>query len=51
MNDVEGDSPERKEFLEVIQDIERFAGKADRTLDKLIHSDANWLMSTFMKMM
>lgn len=50
LNDVEGDSPERKEFLEVIQDIERFAGKADRTLDKLIHSDANWLMSTFMKM-
>ena len=51
LNVVEGDSAERNEFLEVIQDIELFAQKADRTLDKLVNSDANWLVSTFMKMM
>ncbi|MGH1337136.1 MAG: GbsR/MarR family transcriptional regulator [Aureispira sp.] len=48
---VEGDSEEKEAFLNVIQDIQLFATKADRTLDKLIESDANWLMKTFMKMM
>ncbi len=47
---VEGTSPERENFLAVIEDIQLFAGKADRTLDKLVESDANWLMKTVMKM-
>lgn len=48
---IEGESQEKEEFLAVINDIELFANKADRTLDKLVNSDANWLVSTFMKMM
>lgn len=47
---VEGSSEEKEAFLEVIKDIQLFATKADKTLDKMIESDANWLMKTFMKM-
>ncbi|BDS14683.1 GbsR/MarR family transcriptional regulator [Aureispira anguillae] len=48
---IEGESEDKEAFLDVIKDIQLFASKADRTLDKLVHSDANWLMKTFMKMM
>ena len=47
---IEGDSQEKEEFLEVIKDIQSFAQRADRTLDKLVQSDYNWLISTFMKL-
>jgi heme oxygenase len=50
VSDVEGSSEEKEAFLEVIKDIQLFATKADKTLDKMIESDANWLMKTFMKM-
>lgn len=50
VSNVEGNSEEKEAFLEVIQDIQLFATKADKTLDKLVESDANWLMKTFMKM-
>jgi len=50
VSNIDGDSKEREEFLAVIQDIQRFASKADKTLDKLVNSDANWLLTTFMKM-
>lgn len=51
VSDIEGESSEKEAFLEVIKDIQLFASKADTTLDKLVSSDANWLMKTFMKMM
>jgi DNA-binding transcriptional regulator GbsR (MarR family) len=51
VSDVEGESQEKEAFLDVIKDIQLFATKADRTLDKLVESDANWLMKTFMKML
>lgn len=50
VSNIEGDSQEKEDFLNVIKDIQLFASKADRTLDKLVQSDANWLISTFMKM-
>lgn len=43
-------SPEQKAFLETIASIQLFAGKADKTLDKLVKSDSNWLITAFMKM-
>lgn len=51
VEEVEGDEEERQEFLEMMQNIQLFSQKADRTLDKLVKSDANWLMTTFMKML
>ena len=50
VSEIEGSSSEREAFLAVINDIQQFAQKADKTLDKLIKSDSNWLLSTFMKM-
>jgi DNA-binding transcriptional regulator GbsR (MarR family) len=44
------ESPEQKAFLETIANIQLFAGKADKTLDKLVKSDSNWLITAFMKM-
>jgi len=51
VSDIEGEGPDQEAFLEVIKEIQLFASKADKTLDKLVNSDANWLMKTFMKMM
>jgi len=51
VSDIEGDGPDQEAFLDVIKEIQLFASKADKTLDKLVNSDANWLMKTFMKMM
>jgi DNA-binding transcriptional regulator GbsR (MarR family) len=51
VSDIEGESADKEAFLDVIKDIQLFASKADKTLDKLVSSDANWLMKTFMKMM
>lgn len=51
VSDVEGKGDDEEAFLNVIKDIQLFASKADKTLDKLVRSDANWLMKTFMKMM
>ncbi|CAA6819501.1 MAG: HTH-type transcriptional regulator [uncultured Aureispira sp.] len=51
VSDIEGDGPDQEAFLDVIKEIQLFASKADKTLDKLVSSDANWLMKTFMKMM
>ncbi|MBL4650623.1 MAG: transcriptional regulator [Aureispira sp.] len=51
VSDVEGEGLDQEAFLEVIKEIQLFASKADKTLDKLVSSDANWLMKTFMKMM
>jgi DNA-binding transcriptional regulator GbsR (MarR family) len=47
---VEGESEEKEEFVNMIQDIELFSRKADSLLDKLIEADAAWLMGTLMKM-
>ena len=47
---VDEDSPEAKEFAEVIRDIKLFSSKADSTLDTLTRADSNWFVGTFMKM-
>lgn len=50
-NSTKEKEKELETFLEVIKDIQLFALKADKTLDKLVSSDANWLLTIFMKMM
>jgi DNA-binding transcriptional regulator GbsR (MarR family) len=47
---IEGESPEKDNFLRMIQEIEHFSRKADLLLDKLIEADANWILSSFLKM-
>ena len=50
---VEGDKRDKnvKEFVNTIEEIERFAKKADRTLETMIKADENWLIGSFMKLM
>ena len=47
---VEGDNAEAEEFRKVVQEIQLFSNKADKTLDTLIQADSNWFVGTFMKM-
>ena len=47
---VDDDSPEAREFEEVIREIKLFGSKADRALDTLTRADSNWFVGTFMKM-
>lgn len=50
ISSVEGVCEESEEFCKVVGDIKLFASKADSMLDKLIKSDSNWLIGTFLKM-
>ena len=50
LSTVRGDSPEEREFQEVVKDIKLFSTKADSTLESLISSNADWFVSTFLKM-
>ena len=50
LSTVRGDSAEEQEFSEVVKDIKLFSTKADSTLDALVSSNADWLVSTFMKL-
>ncbi len=51
LSEVNGDSAEEKEFSKVVNDFQVLSKKADSTLDTLINSDANWLLSSFFKFM
>ena len=51
VSDVQGNSSEAKEFKNIIKDIQMFSSKADKTLGRLINSDFNWFVETFLKMM
>jgi hypothetical protein len=50
LSTVTGDSPEEKQFEEVIRDIKLFSNKADSTLESLISSKSDWFVSTFMRL-
>jgi DNA-binding transcriptional regulator GbsR (MarR family) len=47
---VEGADPDSEEFRNVVRDIKLFSNKADSTLDRLVHSDSNWFVGTFLKL-
>jgi len=41
---------ERMAFLQTIENIQKFAGQAEKTLDTVIKAEENWFWSNFMKM-
>lgn len=53
VKNVEGNKNDKniKEFVNTVEEIERFAKKADRTLETMIKADENWLIGSFMKLM
>ncbi|MCI5082013.1 MAG: transcriptional regulator [Saprospiraceae bacterium] len=50
ISSVDGNDRETEEFQNIIKDIKLFSNKADSTLDRLVKSDSNWFVGTFMKM-
>ena len=52
IGDVEGNKNDAdiKSFTSVIADIQKFAGKADKTLDTIIKAEENWFLGSFMKL-
>ncbi len=47
LKQVDGNTDETQAFRVMLEDIELFARKADKTLDNLSRADAKWLMNTF----
>ena len=50
ISSVEGEELDAEEFQNIIREIKLFSNKADSTLDRLVKSDSNWFIGTFMKM-
>lgn len=50
ISSVEGEELDAEEFQNIIREIKLFSNKADSTLDRLVKSDSNWFVGTFMKM-
>lgn len=52
LNDIEGDkrNAEVKAFSETVENIKKFAGQAEKTLDVMIRAEENWFLGNFMKM-
>ncbi|MGL4596402.1 MAG: GbsR/MarR family transcriptional regulator [Bacteroidia bacterium] len=53
LKEIDGNKTDRetKEFIEVIDNIHRLAGKADKSLATLIKADENWFLGSVMKLM
>lgn len=53
LSKVEGDRRDRevKAFTESVDGIYKFAGKADKTLEKLIRADENWFLGSVIKLL
>jgi DNA-binding transcriptional regulator GbsR (MarR family) len=51
ITDIEGDkrNAEVKAFTETVENIKRFAGQAEKTLDVMIKAEENWFLANFMK--
>lgn len=47
---VEKKDKESEEFLRVVDDIKLFSHKANSTLDKLVNTEKDWLVGTFLKL-
>ena len=50
LDNIDENTPEAEEFKKVLKDIKLFSAKADSTLDRLVNSENNWFVGTFMKM-
>lgn len=52
LTDIEGDkrNAEVKAFTETIENIKKFAGQAEKTMDVMIKAEENWFWSNFLKL-
>jgi len=52
LTDIEGDkrNAEVKAFTETVENIKKFAGQAEKTMDVMIKAEENWFWSNFLKL-
>jgi DNA-binding transcriptional regulator GbsR (MarR family) len=52
LSEVEGEKadPHVKAFSETVNNIKKFAGQADKTLDTIIKAEENWFWGSFIKL-
>ena len=52
LSDIEGDkrNADVKAFTETVENIKKFAGQAEKTMDVMIKAEENWFWSNFLKM-
>ena len=48
---VESECPESKEFCQTIKDLKLYTEKVDKTLERFIESDSNWIQSLLFKVL
>lgn len=53
LSDIEGDkrNPEVKAFSETVDNLKKFAGQAEKTMDVLIKAEENWFWSNFIRLL
>jgi DNA-binding transcriptional regulator GbsR (MarR family) len=52
LTDIEGDkrNAEVKAFTEAVENIKKFAGQAEKTMDVMIKAEENWFWGNFLKL-
>lgn len=50
MESVEEDTPEARQFVKTVQDINSFAGKIDKSVETMLKADENWFFGTILKL-
>lgn len=48
---VEGSCPESSEFCNVVHELKLYTNKVDKTLERLIHSESQWIYHTLFKVL
>ena len=51
MQQVDEDSPEAKQFVKMVQDINGFAGKIDQSVETMLKADENWFFGAILKLL
>ena len=49
-SNVEENCTESKAFCNMVRDIKYFSSKADATLDRILHTNPDWFMGSFLRM-
>ncbi|MBB1284764.1 transcriptional regulator [Flavisolibacter sp. BT320] len=51
MQNVEEETPEARQFVQTLKDINSFAGKVDQSVETMLKADENWFFGTILKLL
>ena len=51
MENVEEDSPEAKQFVKTVREINGFAGKIDQSVETMLKADESWFFGAILKLL